>query len=207
MTRLFSPFLMVKKSFMNEHCGCIRVCNTHTEAEKKIRELLRAGFDMKKLSIVGQGYHVEEYGAGFYNTGARVKFWGKLGAFWRGLWDLLFGWAFFWIPSIGPLIAAGPFVSTILACLERASVVGGASAMGAALYSLGIPKHSIVTYESALLAEKFLLIAHGTQEEVAQAKKILSTKEELMFIYPWPDPSTNRENSKESMNMNECSSE
>ncbi|MCA9473388.1 MAG: hypothetical protein MRJ96_06635 [Nitrospirales bacterium] len=156
--------------------SCIGIYNTHTDAENGIKELQRVGFDMKKLSIVGKGYHTEEHAAGFYNTGERVKFWGKLGAFWGGLWGILFGWATFWLPGIGPLIAAGPLVSTILAGLEGAAVVGGLNAVGAALFSLGIPKDSIITYETALKAEKFLLIVHGTPDEVSRAKEILSTQ-------------------------------
>ena len=34
-----------------------------------------------------------------------MKFWGKLGAFWGGLWSLLFGSALFLIPGIGPVTA------------------------------------------------------------------------------------------------------
>ncbi len=159
---------------MSERNSCIGIYNTHVEAEDGIKELQRAGFAMKKLSIVGKGYQTEEHAAGFYNTGDRVKFWGKAGAFWGSLWGILFGWAFFWIPGIGPLIAAGPLVATILAGLEGAAAMGGLSALGAALFSIGIPKDSIVTYETALKVEKYLLIVHGTRDEVTRAKEMLS---------------------------------
>ena len=43
--------------------------------------------------------------------GDRMKYWGKLGTFWGGLWGLLFGAAFFAIPGIGPVLVAGPLVS------------------------------------------------------------------------------------------------
>jgi len=162
---------------MSETNSCIGVYDTHTEAENAIKEVQRAGFDMKKLSIVGKGYHSEEHAGGFYNTGDRVKFWGKWGAFWGSLWGLLFGWAFFWIPGIGPLVAAGPLVGTILGGLEGAAAVGGLTALGAGLYSIGIPKDSIVKYETALKADKFLLIVHGTQEEVERARDMLQVQE------------------------------
>ena len=128
---------------------------------------------MKKLSIVGKEYHTEEHVVGYYNTGDRMMFWGKRGAFWGGLWGLLFGSAFFWIPGVGPLLVAGPLAAIILGGLEGAAVVGGLSALGAALYSIGIPKDSIVKYETALKAGKFLLIAHGTPENVTTAKNIV----------------------------------
>jgi len=51
--------------------------------------------------------------------------------------------------------------------------VGGLSAVGAGLYSLGIPKNSVLSYESALRADKYLLIANGTAEEVARAREIM----------------------------------
>ncbi len=147
----------------------------HTQAEEAVKQLQQAGFDMKKLSIVGKGYHSEENVVGYYTTGERMMHWGKFGAFWGGIWGLLFGSAFFMIPGIGPLAMAGPIVGWIAGALEGAAVVGGLSAIGAALYSIGIPKKSILQYETSLKAGKFMLVAHGTPDEVTRAKAILAT--------------------------------
>ncbi len=160
---------------MSETNMAVSIFNNHSEAEDAIKELQKAGFDMKKLSVVGRDYQTDEHVVGYYNTGDRVKYWGKLGAFWGGLWGLLFGSAFFFIPGIGPLVIGGPLVMWIIGALEGAAIMGGLSAFGAALYSIGIPKDSILKYENSLKADKFLLIAHGTQEEVEKAKKILET--------------------------------
>jgi hypothetical protein len=62
----------------------VAIYKSHQEAEAAIKELQQAGFNMKNLSIVGKDYHTEEQVLGFYNTGDRVKYWGKLGAFWGG---------------------------------------------------------------------------------------------------------------------------
>jgi uncharacterized membrane protein len=88
---------------------------------------------------------------------------------------LLFGSALFFIPGIGPLIVLGPLVGWIVGALEGAVVIGGLSALAAALYSIGIPKDSVMKYEMALKSAKFLVIAHGTADEVAKAKSILET--------------------------------
>ena len=160
---------------MAESSAVVAIYNSHTEAEASIKELQRSGFDMKKLSIVGKDYHTEEHVVGYYNAGDRMKFWGRLGAFWGGFWGLLFGSAFFMIPGIGPVVAFGPLVGWIVAALEGAVVVGGVSALGAGLFSIGIPKDSIVKYETALKSDKFLVITHGTVNEVAKAKSILET--------------------------------
>ncbi|HDZ02723.1 MAG TPA: DUF1269 domain-containing protein [Nitrospirae bacterium] len=153
----------------------VSIFNTHTEAEDAVRELQKSGFDMQKLSIVGKDYHSEEHVVGYYNTGNRVKYWGKLGAFWGGLWGFIFGSAFFIIPGIGPIVVGGPLVTWIIGALEGAAVVGGVSAIGAALFSIGIPKDSVLKYETSLKSNKFLLVAHGTAEEVEHARKILET--------------------------------
>ena len=63
----------------------------------------------------------------------------------------------------------------IVGALEGAVVFGGLSAIGAGLYSIGIPKDSILQYEVALKSDKFLLLAHGTAGEVARARDILVT--------------------------------
>ncbi len=150
------------------------VFETHTEAEASIKELQSHHFDMKKLSIVGKDYHTEEHVVGFYNVGERMKVWGRFGAFWGGFWGLLFGSAMFVIPGVGPLVVFGPMVGWIVGALEGAVVVGGMSALGAALYGLGIPKDSVVQYETALKANKFVVVVNGTAAEVAQAKQILA---------------------------------
>ena len=73
------------------------------------------------------------------------------------------------------MLVGGPLVAWIVAGLEDAVVVGGLSAIGAGLFSIGIPKDSIVTYETAIKAGQYLVVAHGTSAEAAKARNILST--------------------------------
>jgi uncharacterized membrane protein len=159
---------------MYELNAVVVVYGTHVEAEGAVKELQRAGIDMRTLSVVGKDPHTDEHVVGYYNTGDRMKYWGKTGAFWGGFWGLLFGSAFFAIPGIGPVLVAGPVVAWIVGALEGAVAVGGLSAIGAGLYSMGIPKDSIVKYETALRTDKFLLMVHGTPAEVEKAKDIIA---------------------------------
>ena len=159
---------------MSKSNAVVAIYKSHAEAEAAVKELQHSGFDMKKLSIVGRDHHTDEHVIGYYNAGDRMKYWGKMGAFWGGIWGMLFGSAFFLIPGVGPLLVAGPLVAWIVGALEGAVVVGGLSAVGAGLYSLGIPKDSILRYETALKTGKFVLIAHGTAEEAARARDIIS---------------------------------
>ena len=157
-----------------EHDSVVAVYDSHAAAEAAVRELAKSGFDMKTLSIIGKDYSTEEGVVGFYNAGDRMKAWGKTGAFWGGLWGLLFGSAFFLIPGIGPLLAAGPLVGWIIGALEGAVVVGGLSALGAGLYSIGIPKDSIIEYETQIKMGKYVVIAHGSPDEVSKTKGTLA---------------------------------
>jgi uncharacterized membrane protein len=152
----------------------VAIYNTHPEAEAAIKELQRSGFDMKKLSIMGRDYHTDEHVVGYYNAGDRMKSWGKTGAFWGAIWGWLFGSAFFFIPGVGPLLFAGPIIGWIVGALEGAAIVGGASALSAGLFSMGIPENSVLRFETALSTGKFVVIAHGSLEEIARAREIIS---------------------------------
>jgi heat induced stress protein YflT len=151
----------------------VAIYNTHTEAEAAIRELRISGIDMKLLSIVGKDYRTEDHVVGYYKTGTQLKYWGKLGAFWGGIWGLLVGEAFFWMPGVGPILVAGPLVSSIVGALEGATVHNGLTPLGSALHTMGIPKSNVINYESALKANKFLLVVQGANGDASKAGEIL----------------------------------
>lgn len=153
--------------------SAVGLFKSHQDAEIAVKELQKSGYDMKKLSVVGKDYHSEENVIGYYNTGDRMATWGKFGLFWGWIWGCLFGSAFFLIPGIGPIMVGGPLVSWILGALELSIVTGGLTAVGGALASIGIPKDSVIRYETALKADKFILIVHGTVEEVEKARNII----------------------------------
>ena len=158
---------------MSEQNTVVAIYGTHVEAEQALEELQSGGIDMKTLSIVGKDTHTEEHAVGYYNAGDRMKYWGKAGAFWGGFWGLLFGSALFVIPGIGPMLVAGPMVMWIVAALENAVVVGGLSVFGAGLYSIGIPKDSVVQYEVAIKTNKYMLVVNAGAAEVEKARNII----------------------------------
>ncbi len=158
---------------MSAKRSAVAIFHTHELAENALRELEKMGFDMRKLSIVGKGLHSEESVIGYYNTGDRMLSWGQLGAFWGAMWGMLFGSAFFLLPGLGSVLVAGPLVAQIVAALEGAALVGGMSALGAALVSVGIPENSIVHYEFLLKMDKYLVIVHGTPDDIERAKERL----------------------------------
>ena len=162
-----------ESTMMGQPTTIVAVYPTHTAAEAAVHELKQSGFDLRKLSIIGRDYHTEEHVLGYYNVGDRMKAWGKAGAFWGALWGLLFGSAYFWIPGLGPLLVAGPLVKMIVAALEGAVIAGGLGVMVGALSGIGIPEDSILRYETALRADRFLLIVQGRDYETAPVQDIL----------------------------------
>jgi hypothetical protein len=151
----------------------VAVFDSHELAENAVRTLASSGFAMDQLTIVGKGYHTDEKVVGFYNIGDRIKLWGKNGAFWGALWGLFVGGVFMTLPLVGSIVVLGHLSAMLLGAAEGALVVGGVSALAGALVSIGIPKDSVIRYEQAVKADNFLVLAHGTPDEVSRAKDIL----------------------------------
>jgi hypothetical protein len=153
--------------------AAVALFNTHEYAEAAVKQLAENNFDVRKITVIGRGFHTEDHVAGFYNMGDRVKFWGKWGAFWGALWGILFGGLYIAVPLLGPVVVVGHLTVMVAAAIESAVVVGGLSALGAALYGIGIPKDSVVRYEAAIKADGFMLMLSGTPSEVERARAIL----------------------------------
>ena len=159
---------------MKNHSVVVATYKSHDDAAAALKTLQYSGFDMQQLSLVERNQHTEADMVGFSHTSDRLKYWGEIGAIWGGIWGMLIGTGFFFIPGIGPLLVAGPLVGMIVGALEGGVVVGGLSVLCAGLYSLGIHKDTIMKYETALKSGKFIVMAHGSAEETIHAREILN---------------------------------
>jgi hypothetical protein len=172
---------------MTQANSVVAIYGTYSQVEQTVKDLQESGVDMKKLSILGRD-HSEEHVTAYYSTGDRMMYWGTIGAVWGGFSGMLLGSAALAIPGIGPVLVAGPLVAWIIGALEGAMVMGGLTAIGAGLISIGIPKDSVVKYESALKADKFIVVAHGTAAEVATARDIIQTSRPAECALHGPKP-------------------
>jgi len=100
---------------------------------------------------------------------------GRARAFWDGLWDLFFGGLFVVTPVIGPAFVLGDLAGAAISAVAGVIVVGGLSAQGAALLSVGSPKDSVIAHEAAIKADEFLVMAHGGAAEPSRAKAVLGS--------------------------------
>jgi hypothetical protein len=154
----------------------VAIYDNQEEVRQGIIRLQTSGYNMKKLSIVGKDYHLDESTADYYNLGDPMKKWDNIGAYWGGLWGLLFGSACFSVPGVGSLFIAGPFVAPLMGALEGSVTIKDLSALGVALVSIGVPQNNVLEYETKIKAGKCLLLAHGTEAEIKKARAILNAE-------------------------------
>lgn len=171
---------------MQDQNKLIAIFENHAEAEDAVRLLQSRGFDMKNMTLIGQDYHTEEHPLGYVNTGNRVKYWGKFGALWGGLCGILFGSALLVVPGVGQLVVLGALTSALVNAVGGAVIGGAVGAAGGALASIGIPKNAVIQYETALKAGKFMLMAHGSEEKIHEAKITLESTPTLSLDHHAP---------------------
>ena len=158
----------------------IAVFAHHHAADLAVRRLVAAGCDKANLSVVGRGCHTAEDAVGITSAGGRIKFWGPRNEFWGGLWGLLFGGLFLTFPGMGIVIVLGYLAATTMLAVEDVMDPNGFNVL-ALLAGLGVPSSVAVRYETALKADGFLVMAHGSPDEVARADKVLSAARPLIL--------------------------
>ena len=151
----------------------IGVYNTMSEAEEAVRMLDKGNFPIKQVSIVAQDMQSEKEVHGYVTTGDVAKSGAGTGAWVGGIFGLLFGAAFIWVPGFGPLIAAGPFSAMLLSGVEGVMAGEAGGGLLGVLVGWGVSKQHILKYEEHLKGGKYLLMAHGSAEEVTRVRNVL----------------------------------
>jgi hypothetical protein len=158
---------------MRNENAVVAVYGSPTEIAAAVRGLRSAGFDTAKLSTVAMDKRQEWRVVGYYLNGNHPRYWGEPGKSYDEIWAVLNGWAFFYIPGIGPVLVAGPLAGWIVTALNNAPFLANMSAIGMGIYNLGISRDYVTRYEDALRAGKQLLLVHGSVREVTWAKEII----------------------------------
>lgn len=149
------------------------------EAEAAVKRLNDDGFAIGKVSIVARDLTAERSIRGFVSVGDVAKQGAGFGGWFGGIFGVLVGAALVWVPGFGPLLVAGPLAAMILGGIEGAAVgVAGGGALGA-LVGWGVSREHILRYEDHLQGGHYLVIAHGSPEDVATATDILSREPHL----------------------------
>jgi hypothetical protein len=152
----------------------VGVYNAMDDAEKAVHALDMAKYPINQVTIVTKDISTEKKVHG-YVTGCDVsKAGAKTGAWLGGIFGLLVGAAFLWVPGIGPVIVAGSLSAALAGGVEGALAGAALGGILSGLAAWGISKQHILKYEEIVKAGKFLVVAHGSADDVAKAKQILS---------------------------------
>ncbi len=162
-----------KQNHIKTRESLVGTYSTMGDAEAAVKLLSNGKFPIDHLSILTTNLDSEKDVIGFVTQGDMVKDEAKAGAWFGGLYGLLVGTAFIWVPDIGPLYVAGPLAATLISTLEGAVTGSTLASLLSGLANWSVDKQHISTYADELRAGKFLIIAHGSQQEIAKAEKML----------------------------------
>jgi hypothetical protein len=151
----------------------IGVYTSIADAEDAVRTLDRAGYPIAQISIVARDLQSEQEVHGFFASGDAATAGAATGAWVGGLFGLLLGAAFLWVPVIGPVFVAGPLAASLLGMVEGGLLGAAGGGLLGALIGWGVAEDDVAAYEEYLRGGKYLVIAHGNAEEVAWAYDML----------------------------------
>jgi hypothetical protein len=152
----------------------VGVYATLGEAEAAVRSLGDGGFPIQNVSVVAQDLTDDRRVHGYVTVGDVARPAAGTGAWVGGLFGLLVGAAFLWVPGVGPLVVAGSLAAMLLGGVEGAVAGAAVSGLLGWLLGLGISREKILKYEEAVKAGKFLVVVHGPAEAIETAREILA---------------------------------
>jgi hypothetical protein len=158
---------------MSKDCSAVAVYTHIDQAEEAVSKLGEGGFPLTQVSILSSDIKSEKKIHGFVTSCDVAKAAAGTGAWVGGIFGLLTGAAFIFVPGVGPVIAAGTFATAMLGGVEGAVVGAAVAGTFGWLSALGIDKAHILKYEESIKTGKFIVIAHGTAEQADKAKHIL----------------------------------
>jgi hypothetical protein len=155
------------------------VLDSEAEVTRSLRKLQEADWEMNRVSVAGKDRHDSEEVLVCYADGQGMRYWAERRPFWGELWRVLSGGAFFWGPSIGPVLVAGPLGNWTISALENETVFRGQTPLGAGIYSVGIGREGIAECDRVLRQGKYLVLVYGTAQEMQRARRILGSPVEI----------------------------
>ena len=152
----------------------VGIYKTMDEAEQAARALDMAGFPVKQVTIVTRDISSEKTVHGYVTAYDVSKRGAKEGAWLGGIFGLLVGAAFLWVPGVGAVIVAGSLATALLGGVEGALVGSALGGLLSGLAAWGISQQHILKYEEVVKGGKVLVIGHGSAAEVKKAQAILA---------------------------------
>ena len=161
------------------------------EAEKAVRELKQAGFDMDRVSVIAKdadkvaGHDTTEDVGNKADEGASTG--AVTGGILGGITGLLVGLGTLAIPGVGPILLAGEVATALATTAAGAGIGAAAGGLIGALIGLGIPEEKARIYNDRVGKGSFLVMVTGNGYEIERAANIMrSNGVEEFDIYDMP---------------------
>jgi hypothetical protein len=159
----------------------IAVFAHHEAADLAVRRLVAAGCEKTSLSVVGGVHPSAGEAIAFHGKGDHVSFLGPRGIFWGGLWGLLFGGLLLTFPGAGIVIVIGYLAATTALVVEDETVADESGVLGILLNGMDVSPDSAARYATAVKTDGFLVMVHGSAEQVAFATDVLGEVNPLIL--------------------------
>jgi len=158
---------------MSQQSSVVGMYPTLGAAEAAIKKLDGGKFPIQQISLVAKDIQDEKKVHGYVTACDVSQSGAKTGAWLGGIFGLLVGAAFIWVPGVGPAIVAGSLSAALAGGIEGALAGAAMGGILSGLAAWGISKEHILKYEQSVKAGSYLVVAHGSAEEAARAQKLL----------------------------------
>jgi hypothetical protein len=150
--------------------------DTHEQAADAVRALRDLGVRSEDISLVAnnaEGYTVDDADEDEIAEGASAG--AGLGAILGGAGGLLAGLGTLAIPGIGPVVAGGWLLSTVVGAAAGAAIGGAAGGLIGALVEAGISESEAHVYAEGVRRGGTLVTARIADEQASEAEAVLHT--------------------------------
>lgn len=144
-----------------------------SSAQEAVKDLVQNGFARENISLIVndvRGEYSEALKDVNVNNADSVAAGAGIGAVLGGIGGLLLGIGVFVVPGIGPVLAAGPIITT----LGGAGVGAVAGGMVGALTKAGVPKHEADIFSEGVRRGGTLLTVYTEDKTAEQAAVIMN---------------------------------
>ena len=159
---------------MNRPDIAVAEFSSHDQADRAVRALGRAGFDLARISLVGEGFHSEERVLGYASAGDTAARFGRVGLLLGAVSGVLVGATLTVMPLFGNVVAVGWYSASIAGGIEGGLLGGMVGALVGALSAVGLGHHPVLRYRRNLGADHYKLFLNGSGRESLRAHYVLA---------------------------------
>lgn len=142
------------------------------QAHNAVQELIAAGIGQNDINVLAGGSHSRPDRHGTLHDHPAEE--GAMkGAVWGGVVGLLLGTGSFSIPGIGPVLAAGAWVTALESLLAGAGIGALAGGLIGALMRYGIPEQHAHYYAESVRRGSTLVVVHAPAAQAQPVVEIL----------------------------------